>query len=76
MLSQLSGLASLAGVKVGESAPTEIYQNLISSETVLQDVIYAKYQTKEFPDSVNLIEYFEMDETDDNPDNSKEKKFS
>ena len=39
MLSQLSGLASLAGVKVGDSAPTEIYQNLITSETVLQDVI-------------------------------------
>ena len=29
MLSQLSGLASIAGVKVGDSAPTEIYQNLV-----------------------------------------------
>ena len=75
MLNQLSGLASIAGVKVGDSAPTEIYQNLISSETVLQDVIYAKYQTKEFPDSVNLIDYFEMDETDDNPIIQKRKNF-
>ena len=75
MLSQLSGLASLAGVKVGESAPTEIYQNLISSETVLQDVIYCKYLTEEFRDSVNLIKYFEMDETDDNPAIQKRKNF-
>ena len=75
MLSQLSGLASLAGVKVGESAPTEIYQNLISSETVLQNVIYAKYITREFSDSVNLIKYFEMDESDDNPAIQKRKNF-
>ena len=65
----------LAGVKVGDSAPTEIYQNLISSETVLQDVIYGKYLTEEFPDSVNLIQYFEMDETDDNPAIQKRKNF-
>ena len=61
MLSQLSGLAELAGVKVGETAPTEIYQNLISSETVINDVIYGKYHTEEFPDSVNLIQYFEIE---------------
>ena len=35
MLSQLSGLAAIAGVNVGEAAPTEIYQNMITSETVL-----------------------------------------
>ena len=58
-----------------KSAPTEIYQNLISSETVLQNVIYAKYKTKEFSDSVNLIKYFEMDETDDNPAIQKRKNF-
>ena len=75
MLSQLSGLASLAGVKVGETAPTEIYQNLVSSETVLQNVIYNKYLTEEYPDPVNLIEYFEMDETDDNPIIQKRKNF-
>jgi uncharacterized protein involved in exopolysaccharide biosynthesis len=75
MLSQFSGLASIVGVKVGESAPTEIYQILISSETVLQDVIYAKYQTKEFPYSVNLIKYFEIDEKDDNPAILNRKKY-
>lgn len=75
MLSQLSGLAELAGVKVGETAPTEIYQKIISSETVLFDVIYAKYKTEEFPDSVNLIQYFEVKETDDNPTIKKRKNF-
>ena len=75
MLSQLSGLASLAGVKVGDAAPTEIYQNLISSETVLHNVIFNKYWSKEFPDSVNLIEYFEMDEIDDDPEIQKRKNF-
>ena len=60
MLSQLSGLASIAGVNVGEAAPTEIYQNIITSESVIAPVIYAKYKTEEFPDSVNLIQYFEV----------------
>ena len=75
MLSQLSGLASIAGVNVGEAAPTEIYQNLVSSETVLRDVIYAKYKTEEFPDSVNLIQYFEVESSDENPAIQKREKF-
>ena len=75
MLSQLSGLASLAGVKVGESAPTEIYQNLIFSESVLQNVIYTKYKTEKFSDSVDLIKYFELDKSDDNTALEKRKEF-
>ena len=75
MLSQLSGLASLAGVKVGDSAPTELYQNIITSETVMQEVIYSKYKTKEFPDSVNLIQYFEVEGKDENPTLNKRKEF-
>lgn len=75
MLSQLSGLASLAGVKVGESAPTEIYQNLISSESVLHNVIYAKYKTEKFSKSVDLIKYFELDQSDGNTALEKRKRF-
>ncbi|MDP2364113.1 MAG: Wzz/FepE/Etk N-terminal domain-containing protein [Ignavibacteria bacterium] len=75
MLSQLSGLASIAGVKVGETAPTEIYQNLIFSESVLQNVIYAKYKTDKFSNSVDLIKYFELDKSDDNSDIGKRKEF-
>ena len=64
-LSQLSDLAAMAGVKVGEGAPTEIYQVLVTSESVLGPVIYKKYSTKEYKDSVNLIQYFDI-----KPDNS------
>ena len=45
-LGQFSELAAIAGVNLGEASPTEIYQNLISSEIVLGNVIYEKYQTK------------------------------
>jgi len=75
MLSQISGLASLAGVKVGDSAPTELYQNIITSETVLQEVVYSKYKTNEYSDSVNLIKYFEIDGKDENPALKKRKEF-
>jgi uncharacterized protein involved in exopolysaccharide biosynthesis len=75
MFSQLSGLASIAGVKVGDSAPTELYQNIITSETVLQEVIYAKYKTNEFSDSVNLIKYFEVDAKEENAALNKRKEF-
>lgn len=60
MLGQLSGLASLAGVSVGSADPTQIYENLLKSESVLSPVIYAKYQTEEFEKPVNLIEYFKI----------------
>ncbi len=59
-LGQLSGLASLAGVSVGSGSPTEIYQNLISSESVMSPVIYTKYKTEKYSDSVNLIQYFKI----------------
>lgn len=75
MLSQLSGLASLAGVKVGDSAPTELYQNIITSETVLYQVVYAMYKTNEFQDSVNLIKYFKVDVDENDPELKKRKEF-
>ncbi len=59
-LSQLSGLASLAGVSVGGGTPTDVYQNLLTSQAVLEPVIYAKYKTLKYPDSVNLIQYFRI----------------
>jgi len=74
-LSGLSELASMAGVKVGEGAPTEIYQNLIFSESVLEPVIYAKYKTEEFNDPVNLIEYFEIEPKESLPKNLQERQM-
>jgi len=61
MLGSLGGLAAMAGFSVGEATPTEIYNNLIYSETVLRPVIYAKYNTEEFDKPVNLIEYYEIE---------------
>jgi uncharacterized protein involved in exopolysaccharide biosynthesis len=75
MLSQFSGLASLAGVNVGSGSPTEIYQNLLQSESVVGPVIYSRYLTKEYPDSVNLIQYFEIDTKDKNPEIQKRKRY-
>jgi uncharacterized protein involved in exopolysaccharide biosynthesis len=61
MVSQFSGLASMAGINVGGGdLSTQIYQNLVTSESVLGEVIYKKYQTKEFDQPVDLIEYFEI----------------
>lgn len=65
-LGGLSQLASLAGVKVGEGAPTEIYQNLITSESVLEPVMFNKYQTSKFDQPVDLFEYYEFEKSGDN----------
>ena len=71
-LSGLTQLAALAGVRVGEGAPSEIYQNLLYSETVLEEVIYFKYRTEKFSQRVDLVQYF-LD--DDSLNESKRKSF-
>ena len=38
-------------------------------------MIYAKYKTEEFPDSVNLVQYFEIESSDKNPTIQKREKF-
>ena len=60
-LAQFSGLASLAGVNIGQGTSTAVYQQLVTSESVLSPVIYRKYKTDEYPDSVNLIKYFDVE---------------
>jgi len=60
MLGNLAQLASLAGVSVGNATPTDVYEDIITSEAVLEPVIDSKYLTEEFKDSVNLIQYFEI----------------
>lgn len=61
----LADLASLAGVSVGGGKSwVELYPNIITSESVLKNVIYAKFKSKEFKDSVNLIQYLELDDKD------------
>jgi len=62
-LAGLSGLASsLASsvVDLGQASPNEIFEDIVHSDAVLRPVIYAKYKTQEFKDSVNLIQYFDV----------------
>jgi hypothetical protein len=60
MISQFSGIASLAGININDEPPTLLYKNLIMSETVISDVIYRQYQTEEYDHPVNLIQYFKI----------------
>jgi len=75
MLSQFSGLASIAGVNMGGDVSTQIYQNLITSEAVLNEVIYKKYQTKEYVQPVDLVEYFEIKPDASLPDSLQKRKM-
>jgi uncharacterized protein involved in exopolysaccharide biosynthesis len=60
-LGGMSDLAALAGVSVGgEGSIVKLYPTIIKSESVLKTVIYTKYQTKEYSDSVNLIQYWKI----------------
>ena len=56
----LGEIAAIAGLMGSIQNQTEIYEELVYSESVLEPVIYTKYQTKEYPDSVDLINYFEI----------------
>jgi len=60
-LSQFSGLAQLAGVGVPGAEISRLYPTIVMSETVLGPVIEKQYQTKEFPQPVDLIQYFDLD---------------
>jgi uncharacterized protein involved in exopolysaccharide biosynthesis len=62
-LGGMSDLAALAGVNVSGEVPiVKLYPTIIKSESVLKNVIYSRYQTKEFSDSVNLIQFWEIKE--------------
>ncbi len=62
-LGGMSDLAALAGINVGGDVPlVKLYPTIIKSESVLKNVIYAKYRTEEYPDSVNLIQFWDIKE--------------
>ncbi len=63
MLSQFSGLAQLAGVNVPGSEVARLYPIIVTSETVLRPVIEQLYQTRRDSLPINLIQYFELEES-------------
>ena len=60
-LSQFADVAQLAGVNIPGSEISRLYPSIVSSESVLRNVIERKYSTKRSPQPVTLIEYFEID---------------
>jgi uncharacterized protein involved in exopolysaccharide biosynthesis len=60
-LGGLSDLASLAGVNTGEGSLVKLYPIIIKSEAVLRNVLYSRYRSAAFKDSVNLLEYWEIE---------------
>ena len=61
-MGSLAGLASLAGVNVSGNDISRLYPVILTSESVLTAVVERRYATTRFKDSVNLIQYMELDE--------------
>jgi uncharacterized protein involved in exopolysaccharide biosynthesis len=61
-MSSVAGLASLAGVNVAGNDISRLYPVILTSESVLTAVVERRYATERFKDSVNLIQYMELDE--------------
>jgi uncharacterized protein involved in exopolysaccharide biosynthesis len=75
-LSSLVGLAQMAGVSVGENAdPSDIYANLLKSEPVVVPVLYQRYKTQAYSDSVDLFKIFNIEPDKDLPFNIQQRKM-
>lgn len=63
-LAGLQDLASDLGISGGNGiSPSQLYPEIILSETILHKVIYHPYTTEKYPRPVNLLEYFDYDTT-------------
>lgn len=65
-LGSLQQLAASFDVTAGVTSPSQLYPTIILSETVLKPVIYYKYNTEKYDTVVNLIQYYEFDDEDEN----------
>lgn len=72
-LGGLSEIASFAGINLGGETSTDIYQDLLSSETVLAPVVYNEYTTEKYDHKVNLVEYFNLKSAGWLPDSLQER---
>ncbi len=57
---QFAGVMSMAGLSPGQLSETEVYPAMMKSETILHEVIYKKYETGEYDEPVNLIEFWDI----------------
>lgn len=60
-LGGLSDIASFAGINLAGETSTDIYRDLLNSETVLAPVVFNKYNTEKHGRNVNLIEYWDIE---------------
>ncbi len=58
----MGNVASLLGVNLGEKSMSKLFPDILTSESVLKNIIYSHYKTLKFKDSVNLIQYWEINE--------------
>ena len=64
-ISGLSNIAQNLGININNSGSFDYYiPDLIDSRTLQEALILNKWNTEVFVDSVNLIEFWEIDESD------------
>jgi uncharacterized protein involved in exopolysaccharide biosynthesis len=57
-LGGLQDIISAAGLSGSSISPSQLYPDIMESETVLRRVIYHEYSTERFPTPVNLLTYY------------------
>ncbi len=62
-LSQLQGMASTFGFDVGGGDPSFHIPDIVESRRIKTELIYHKWNSNEFDNPVNLIHYWEIDDT-------------
>lgn len=62
--SSLQDIATAAGLNLGVTSPSQLYPDIMESETILRKVMYHQYQTEKFSQPVNLIQYWKFDDKD------------
>lgn len=58
----ISGLASLAGVSLGQSSDEKLFPAVIQSETLLHEVLFKKYTFQGYDQGISLVEFWDIKE--------------
>jgi uncharacterized protein involved in exopolysaccharide biosynthesis len=64
--SKLAGLARgvdlgiVSALNPGEGQVSKLYPTIVRSANILESILYSKYQTEQYPDSVSLVEYWRI----------------